>query len=453
MYKNFKRMVNKKDKSSSRKRNPKTSTLTSKRLTVPPGFLLHGIVSDTAAKNIGKRECIDDKENKYILKEDLHSLFNQFETSCDVQNQRRSVRIQKKNFDENVNNAFSAADYNNILVENPEDMNESSAIQGSTLKDTSKSIFKEINRKYAGVGKAKKLGCSGLTHREEHVKGQTMSNAFSGILKEELLVNIREDNLKLCKAAIKKKIEMINDILVGRKNPSKPITVEAATEMKDSLKENNNILPGFNLIPSSQWVYETPPGRKLQTSNIPKPTNIQPAFICKQQNHINIYELEPNALLNLRSTEEPFGDIQKTFILENNFQDNNIFEDFSLSHHKNFHDKRFNFARPSTQTKPTVRISPPPKMAKWSSNVGAAVFSEPDISHHKDMLIGNNGEHSFEDIADDMTIIEDNGNYHMTTSQNIQRSFDFHGQRFGGPPFLFNNNQLENGYTTYKGPL
>nr|CAH7751926.1 unnamed protein product [Callosobruchus chinensis] len=445
MYKNLKRMANREDKTSRKNRNSRTSTLTSKRLTMPPGFLSHGIVSDTAGKNIATNDYIDDKENKYILKEDLHGLFNQFETSCGVQIQRRSARIQKKNVDQNVNNAFSAADYNNILVENPENMDSSSnEIQQNTSKDTSKSIFKEINRKYAGVEKGNKLGCSGLAYREdkyeisEHVKGQTINCAFSNMLKEELSVNIREDSLKLCKAAIKKKFEVIDDIIAGRKNPSKPVIVEAATEMKESLKEMANSLPGFSLIPESEWVYETPPGRKLQSSYIPKPTNIQPAVIYKEKNHIDIYELEPNTLHKLRSTEEPFGDKQKTFFFEKNFQNNSIYEDFSLSYHRNGHDGKFSFVKPSTQTKPTVHISPPPKMAKWSRDVGTGLFSESAMSHHKDMIIDNSEAHSFEYIADDMTIIEDNGKYHMATSQNTQRSFDF--QRFGGEPsFLFNN--------------
>ncbi|VEN61830.1 unnamed protein product [Callosobruchus maculatus] len=460
MYKSFRRM-NKKDKTKSKKRSSKTSNLTSKRLTMPPGFLSHGIVSDTAGKNIVTSDYIDDKENTYILKEDLHGLFNQFQTSCGVQNQRRSARIHKKNVDQNVNNAFSAADYNNILVENPKDMNSSSnEIQRNTLRDTSKSIFKEINRKYAGVEKANKLGCNSLAYKEnnkyeisEHVNEQTISSTFSSMLKQELSVNIREDNLKLCQAAIKKKIEVINDILVGRTNPSKPIFVEVATPatgMKNSTIEMENILPGFSLIPSSQWVYETPPGRKLQTSNIPKPTNIQPAVIYKQQNHINIYELEPNTL---QSNEKHMGDIQKTFIFENNFQNNNLFEDFSFNYHNNGLCNKFNFVQPSTHTKPTIHMSPPPKMAKWSSN-GTVVFSESAMLHHRDMITDNSEPQSLEDMAGDMTIIEDNGNYHMTTSQNIQPSFDFRCHRFGEQPsFLFNNNQLGNGYTSYKVPL
>ncbi|CAH1975621.1 unnamed protein product [Acanthoscelides obtectus] len=388
-----------------------------------------------------------DKENKCILKEDLHGIFNQFKSGCNVQNQRRSARIQKKNLEQGIDTAISAADYcSKILDSSPQSSNSYSKVQENLPKGKSKSIFKEINRKYAGLEIANNLQSSNLEYRSKKFTIGEDKSEFCNLLQEDLSVHIREDNLRLCKRAINKKMGEINDVLLGLKTPAEPTFADPSCDDETPSKDLEDPLPGFSFVPSSEWVYETPP-RRPRHVNIPKCTNMQPAVLYKQNDGVKIYELESSSLYSMNSDRRPLGDIKKTFVFEKNSQ-NNMFEDLaSFDCHNNRHDKDFHFIKPSMPQR-TINISPPPKITKWSSHDETVVLSEFGTKHcESQMIIDDNIGHG-EDIPDDVTMIEENGNYRLTSSQNAAPPFKFtfnsqtmfgeHTQPQGS--FVFNNN-------------
>ncbi|XP_023019856.1 uncharacterized protein [Leptinotarsa decemlineata] len=277
--------------------------ITSKRLTIPPGFLSLGVKSETVRKSSGKGE------KHFILKENLHGLFS----SClkvNPINLRRSERILKKKVDPNTSR-YSASEYydkvnneNKIIESEVTPLNEKRIF----LKNQSKSLFREINEKYNARAECLNNNFNYLTPPQDTPskgswEGREISRNFRNSdsdfcknLYEETRLDLGQKCLLDCRSRIVANIQKINLIISGKVDTSLMEMDPYTPTKKNNDRKNEEVK--FQYVPKSQWVYNTPPRQRMQVQKV-EDCQMQPAVLCTNKMQTNIYEVKKNFKIDL----------------------------------------------------------------------------------------------------------------------------------------------------------
>ncbi|KAG5883988.1 hypothetical protein JTB14_019970 [Gonioctena quinquepunctata] len=290
--------------------------ITSKRLTIPPGFLALGVRSETIRKSSNKEHH---KDSDFLLKENLNGLFN----SClkvNPVNVRRSERILKKKTAQEQSHS-SVSDYYNSIINKRETIQSEDTPKNkerSQIQNRSKSVFREINERYHArteyhlnnnfnfLTPPQDSPSPGNLKEVVDSKPKNIYSDFCKCLWRQLHINFGHKALLDCKSRIAAKITKINYILSGKINSGSIMASEPYTLSRSALTKVSSEEPNFEYIPRSQWVYNTPPRQKMY---VPKAEECQmiPAVLCSTKKQINIYEMKPNIKVDLSNCSNREG--------------------------------------------------------------------------------------------------------------------------------------------------
>ncbi|CAH0549468.1 unnamed protein product [Brassicogethes aeneus] len=256
----------------------------SKRLVAATGFFTGGIKSKVAKKAKNSRQF-----QQKILEEDLHGLL--FEQKGDSEDEfphlRRSVRLQsrKRSF-RHKSRDFSPVD-TDVGFEKP-----------ATSRNTSKSIFREINKR---CGESNTASTPLFDSRKVQTQQRDINLVNNGDLLENLTVKVDIDNKPQIGANILQEIHRVDRILSGQDSDSdlSPYLV------RQSNNPDNNM--EFKLYKPEEWVYSTPPRQRIVLPQ-PEESAIQPAILCSTRKQHNIFELRESS--NIRMDFEKFHNHQ-----------------------------------------------------------------------------------------------------------------------------------------------
>lgn len=288
---------------------------------IPPKFLTVNFITETA------------KKDHSLEKENIYEMFEPRVTTV-----RRSARINsKKKSLTNNSSAEPIFDYKSIKKHRLDGFNANHIHRKSTIlpKRKHKSLFKEINHRYAAIEqidngilnagglqncfqdiKIEPLWSNDFKHKKEVEDFNALSENFFSSSKQtfqypihsqkEKIVNVNSDfctriatqvNVKQfkeqaiveCRNKMFKTVSEINGVLRGKMSQSSSGSSNRLESFNDEFVE-----VGTNIFPTSEWVYQTPKRHGGLNFNI-KHNFIKPAIIYKDENKqdTNIFELNP----------------------------------------------------------------------------------------------------------------------------------------------------------------
>lgn len=206
---------------------------------------------------------------------------------------RRSARILRKKANQEIEECTAAAYYEQVVETSPLPKVLDKTITSHSSK--SKSLFQEINEKYYVVHN-KIPSCYGKVFELR------IANVnFCSKLQNQVHTSFSKLNVVVhCKSKIFKMTEEINQALTGNTQTHNNMT--PLSPVLGISKQNMNFNFNFDFVPSSQWVYMTPPRQRLQAPKLDD-CIIEPAVLYSTRKASAVYGLKSNINIDLRNFE------------------------------------------------------------------------------------------------------------------------------------------------------
>lgn len=176
-------------------------------------------------------------------------------------------------------------------------------------RDKTKSIFKEIQERYDSLYSSKQVITT------EPATSFLKNCRFGEELSRQITPNCGLHSTNYYKKQILKQVNEINSILTGKME----VKELAVNRKRHFAEEDNkeNIPLKFPYVPESKWVFQTPPNRKLNFNNIKVDENgIKPAVLETMNDKKVVYEMNSKIRVDLSNLPNTNIPIDKRYMIE-----------------------------------------------------------------------------------------------------------------------------------------